>query len=265
MTRNDDLITGWLGWLAAGNLSPNTVRNRRYAIGAFARDRDLTTATTADILDHLAALTGGAWSKSGHLSALRSFYHWAHGTGQMDHNPASMIRSIRTHDRTRPELPKSVLDRAILLAKDDRTRLALLLGSRAGLRREEIATFHSSCIRGDALVIVGKGSKERRIPMHPSLRPYCDDLLAHWGWAFPSHVVPGQHVTPETIQRMVTRALGEPWRTHDLRRFAATRWYDATHDLRAVQQLLGHSDPVTTSKYVHANDDSMRRAVLAVA
>lgn len=263
-TTNAALIADWLAWLASGNLSPNTLRNRRYSLGTFARDHDLTAITTDQIVDYLASRPGGAWSRSGHLAALKSYCRWAHAVGHLPDDPAAIMRSVRTHERTRPRLPGSVLDRALLLS-DDTTRLALLLGAYAGLRREEIATFHSSCIRGDALVIVGKGSKERTIPMHPRLRPFCDELLAHPGWAFPSHVRPGCHVTPETIQRMVTRALGEPWRTHDLRRLAATRWYDACLDLRAVQELLGHADPATTAKYVQANRDSMRAAVLAVA
>ena len=261
---NAAMIAGWLAWLTSGNLSPNTLRNRKYTFGIFAKDRDLTTVTTADIVAYLAARPGGAWSKQGHLAAIRSFYRWAHGSGLVDTDPSLLVRPVRTHARTGAPLPKLTLDRALLFA-DPSTRFALLLGSRAGLRREEIATFHSSCIRGDRLVIVGKGSKERTIPMHPSLRPYCDDLLAHPGWAFPSHTKPGEHVIPETIQRRVTRALGSQWHTHDLRRLAATQWYNATHDLRAVQELLGHEDPATTARYVGANYDAMQAAVLAVA
>lgn len=259
-----DLITGWLDWLASGNLSPKTIRNRRYTIARFARGRDLAAVTTQDILDYLDSLTTGAWSRAGHLAAIRSFYHYAHGMGLVPANPAAMVRSIKVHGRSRPQLPKGVLDHAILLA-DDRTRLALLLGSRAGLRREEIASVHSSCVRGDFLVIVGKGSKERRIPIHPLLRPALAELVAHPGWAFPSHVLPGQHVTPETIQKWVSRALGDPWSTHDLRRYFATRAYAATHDLRAVQELLGHADPSTTARYVHVGDEAMVACVLAVA
>lgn len=61
-------------------------------------------------------------------------------------------------------------------------------------------------------------------------------------------------------------ALGPPWTTHDLRRMFTTRAYDqGGRDLRAVQELLGHSDPTTTTKYVRPNDRAMRRAVLAVA
>lgn len=261
---NQQLIDGWLDWLATGNLSPATIRNRKYALAALARDLPLPEATTTDIVNHLAALPGGAWSKSGHLAAIRSFYRWANGTGACPTNPTLLIRSIKTHDRTRPTLPGDVLERALDTAPP-RTRLMLMLGAFAGMRRAEIAAFHSSCIRGDVLVIVGKGSKERRIPIHPRLDAELDDLRAHPGWAFPSHYLPGHHITPESVQRAVTKALGEPWRTHDLRRWFATRAYDGTRDLRAVQELLGHADPATTSKYVAANADAMAAAVRSVA
>ena len=262
---NDALITGWLAWLESGNLSPNTIRLRRHAITRFAKDRDLLAVTTDEIVAYLAAQPGGDWSRAGHLAAIRSLYAYLHGTGVMDHNPALMVRSVKCHERSRPALPSGVLDRAILLATDDLTRNALLLGSRAGLRRAEIAAFHSSNLNGDCMTIVGKGGKERTIPLHPDLEPLAASLRARPGWAFPSHVKPGEHVTPETIQRAVSAALGAPFSTHDLRRWFATRAYDATHDLRAVQELLGHSDPSTTSRYVRPNMDAMRRAVLAAA
>jgi integrase len=264
--RNDALTISWLAWLESGNLSPNTLRLRRHAIARFAAGRDLTAVTTADIVAYLAAQPGGDWSRAGHLAAIRSFYLWAHGTGLMPANPALMVRSIKVHERSRPPLPSSVLDQAIVHATDDLTRNALLLGSRAGLRRAEIAAFHSSNVRGDCMTIVGKGGKERTIPLHPDLEPLAADLRRSPGWLFPSHVKPGEHVTPETIQRAVSAALGPPWTTHDLRRHAATQWYDrGGRDLRAVQELLGHSDPETTVRYVRPNMNAMRRAVLAVA
>lgn len=265
MTRtmtNEELEEDWLDWLRAGNLSPNTIRNRKYTLATFAATHELTTATTQDVLDHLRTRHGGAWSRAGHLAALRSFYRYGVGMGLVEHDPTAMIRSIKVQAKPPEPVPRSVLDRAILLS-DPRTRFMLLLGSRAGLRREEIATLHSSNVTPTHLVIVGKGDKQRRIPIHPDLRPYLDELTP--GWAFPSHVLPGHHISPETVQRAVTKAMGGEYTTHALRRYFATSAYRATKDLRTVQALLGHSDPMTTARYVQADDDAMTAAVLAVA
>lgn len=263
MTTDARLVLDWLTWLEAGNLSPNTLRNRRYLLGTFIRAYRLAGADTEDIQAHLAGLRSAS-SKSSHLAALRSFYRWAIAAGRLDHDPTALVRSIRVPSKDMLPVPKVLLDRALLLT-DERTRFMLLLGARAGLRREEIATLHSRCIGVDHLTILGKGSKTRRIYIHPDLRPYLDRLAAEGGWAFPSHVYPGKHVTPETVQRAVTAALGEPWTTHSLRRYAATSWYAASKDIRAVQALLGHTSPATTAKYVHADDDAMAAAILRAA
>ena len=269
MTRNlttDDaeLITAFLDWMAAGQLSPNTVRNRKYLLHAFAARYGLTTATPDDVQAHLAGLRSAA-SMSSHLAALRTFYRWGIASGRLDDDPTVLVHRIRVPHRDKEPVPKVVLDRALALHADEETRFALLLGARAGLRREEIATFSDRCIMGEYLVIIGKGNKQRRIYAHPELRPYLDDLQRSPGWAFPSSRMPGCHVTPETIQRRVTAALGEPWTTHSLRRRFAYDAYRATRDLRAVQELLGHADPATTAIYCRADEDTMRAAVLAVA
>lgn len=257
------LAAAWLLWLASGNLSPATIRNRRYTLGTFARCYPLETATAEDIGEHLRGLRSAA-SKSGHLAALRSFYKWAHLSGRLDHDPTVLVRDIRVNPGVPKPVPKAILDRGLLLA-DPETRFMLLLGSRAGLRRAEIAALSSLDVGVTHLTILGKGSKLRRVPIHPALRPYLDELVAHPGWAFPSHVAPGQHITPETVQRRVTRALGEPWTTHSLRHYFAGAAYRACLDIRAVQELLGHSSPTITARYCEADQDTITAAVLAVA
>jgi integrase len=159
---------------------------------------------------------------------------------------------------------RGTLDRALILSRPH-VRFALLLGARAGLRREEIAGLHARHVGRGFLHITGKGGKARRVPIHPDLRPYLAELATADTWAFPSHVHPGQHVTPETICRWCSDALGPPWTTHSLRRRFAVSAYEGTHDLRAVQVLLGHSSPTTTARYIHADDDALTAAVLAVA
>ena len=260
---NDDTIEQWLDWLRSGAVSPATLRLRYYTLRQFARLHPLDTATTDDVLAWLRARPSAASMATG-LSALRSYYRWATLSGRLPADPTLMVRPVRVPVHDMLPVSKGALDRALILSPP-KVRFALLLGARAGLRREEIASLHARHVGRDFLHITGKGGKSRRIPIHPDLRPYLDDLARADTWAFPSHVKPGEHVTPETICRWVSAALGGPWTTHSLRRRFAMSAYEGTHDLRAVQALLGHSSPATTARYIHADDDALTAAVLAVA
>jgi integrase len=147
--------------------------------------------------------------------------------------------------------------------EDDRrrVRLAVLLGARAGLRRAEIRGLHQRDISETHLTVTGKGGKTRRIPIHPDLR---GPLRAVEGWAFPSSQRPGEHLSSQRMAEIIDSAIG-PWTAHSLRRRFATSAYDGSGDIRAVQELLGHASPTTTSLYVRANESRMEAAVLAVA
>lgn len=95
--------------------------------------------------------------------------------------------------------------------------------------------------------------------MHPILRPH----LTFTGWAFPSRT--GLHLVPATVGDLIERALGDPWTAHTLRHSFASRAYAVSHDMRAVQVLLGHASLLTTQLYVAAEQDAMQAAVMALA
>jgi integrase len=255
------LVDAWVDWLAGANLSPNTLKIRRMLALVYIEALDPLTVTPAQLSHFLATRPGHAWSKSGYLSTLRGFHRWLHLTGHRADDPAAGLPAIRTPRPVPRPVPEDVLARALRWA-DDQVRLMLLLGAYAGLRRSEIAAVHSGDIHADMLTVTGKGRVTRRVPIHPLL---AEPLAAVDGWAFPSHRNLGQHLSSLTVGERVAEALGGGWTSHSCRHRFATRTYAASRDLRAVQTLLGHASPATTSGYVGIDDRAMRAAVNAVA
>ena len=253
------LITEWLDWLASGSTAASTIRARRYALRAFAREYDLTTATPDNVTEYLGRPCRGPNGRKSVLATLRSFYRWALARGFVEQDPTRLARTIRVPVGVPKPVPEVVLARAIGRA-DPQTRLMLLLGAYAGLRRAEIASLHSDDVSDTGLIITGKGGRMRRIPIHPRLATE----LGFTGWVFPSPVRHGYHVGPSYVADRVEAVL-EGWTCHSLRHRFATCAYRATRDIRAVQELLGHSSPTTTAKYVLIDEDAKEAAVLAVA
>lgn len=256
---NDTLIAGWLAWLETGNVARSTLRMRWYALRAFAAHHDLLTVTGVQVQHYIARLPGGAYSRQSHLSALRSFFRWALISEYVDKDPTKLLHSIRVPDGIPRPVPEDILARALARADDD-VRLMLTLGAYQGLRRSEIAAFSSFDVVGDWLVICGKGKRTRRLPQHPRLTP----LLTFTGYAFPAIRGDGEHVHPDTVGNRIAEVL-EGYTAHALRHRFATRCYAHTHDVRAVQLLLGHASLETSQRYIHASDDSLAAAVQSVA
>ena len=96
---------------------------------------------------------------------------------------------------------------------------------------------------------------------------YPDELVAlaaqAEGWVFPSPH--GGHLGADRVGKILARALGAGYSAHTLRHRFASRAYTAQRDLRAVQELLGHSKPETTARYVAVPDDALAAAVAAAA
>lgn len=257
---NQTLIDDWLAWMASGTAAASTLRQRRYIIGVFAARHDLLAVTTDDVQAHLGAFRGGPEGRKSVLSTLRGFYKWALAADLIDRDPTRLARPITVNPGVPKPLPEAVL-RAALARADQETTVMLLLGAYAGLRRAEIAGLHRDNVTDIGLVVTGKGSKPRRIPVHPLLRPH----LGVDGWFFPSPRRAGQHVSADYVASRICAVLPHGWTAHNLRHRFATQAYRSTKDIRAVQQLLGHASPTTTARYVMVDEDSLEAAVMAVA
>jgi site-specific recombinase XerD len=210
-------------------------------------------------------LGDSGWSsetKKSHRSALHSFYRWAHTLGRIDHDPAQDLPPVRLIQPQARPTPEPVLRQALASAPY-RVRLMIVLAAKMGLRRGEIARIHVSDISVDAagastLLVHGKGSKQRWVPMPDKVAFALRNRGS--GWVFPSQA--GGHLTADHVGWFVGDALNMPgWTTHTLRHRFASVSYRGSRDLLSMQTLLGHSSPATTQRYVQLPDDAMRAAM----
>lgn len=139
------------------------------------------------------------------------------------------------------------------------------LAAVCGLRRGEIARSRREDVVDDllgrSLVVRGKGGHVRSVPLPEGLAVELVALPA--GWLFPSPR--GGHLTPAHVGKVVSRLLPDDWTCHTLRHRCATVAYHASHDLRAVQELMGHAKPETTAVYTLVPQDSVRALVRATS
>ncbi|MEX3008324.1 tyrosine-type recombinase/integrase [Hoeflea sp. TYP-13] len=151
-----------------------------------------------------------------------------------------------------------------------------------GCRRMEILGMEWSHVDffSDRFTVTGKYGKIRTLPMSETARALLWDQRSHHPskvWTYEAQrtlkkqgIIRGQRY-PQTeaglktaFRRATERAGVENFRFHDTRHTAATRILRESN-LRIVQDILGHSDPKTTTKYAHATDDDIRRAMNAAS
>ncbi|MGE9553240.1 tyrosine recombinase XerC [Erwinia amylovora] len=201
------------------------------------------------------------------LSALRSFLDWQISQGVLKANPARGV----TTPRAPRHLPKNIdvdeVDRLLEidlndpLAVRDRAMLEIMYG--AGLRLSELVgidTGHLDMTSGEVWVI-GKGSKERRLPVGRTALLW----LEHWLdmrelFAPEDDAVflskQGKRISARNVQKRfaewgVKQGVSSHIHPHKLRHSFATHMLESSGDLRAVQELLGHANLSTTQIYTH--------------
>jgi integrase/recombinase XerC len=217
-------------------------------------------------LAHRAARVGRPSLARG-LSVVRGFVRFLDRRGLASNAGLAVLRAPRLPHSV-PK-PLSVADAAELItsppalvaspwqAKRDIALLTLLYG--CGLRISEALGLKRAAAQGEQITIVGKGRKQRIVPLLPAVRRAMADYLAACPYALPGEGplfvgARGGPLSPRLVQRQVAalrRALGLPDSAtpHALRHSFATHLLDGGGDLRAIQELLGHASLSTTQRY----------------
>jgi integrase/recombinase XerC len=278
----EGLKQDWLRALAhERRASPHTLRAYGDDLGRFIAflnehqgrapdDRTLAKLVPADMRAFITRRRGeglGARSVQRAVAAVRSFFRYLAREGILENAAPRAVRTPRI-PRTLPR-PLSETDaaRAIeeagthdveWLAARDTALLTLLYG--AGLRISEALSLKRGDVPlGSSLSVVGKGRKERSVPLLPVVRETAEHyaaLIPFAGARDSSLFVSrrGKPMSPREAQALMQRlrsrlGLSERATPHALRHSFATHILANGGDLRAVQELLGHSSLSTTQTY----------------
>ena len=267
----------FLRHLGERNASPHTIK-------AYSRDLSLFAAYAGSRgwkqIDHLAVrgflsqLYEKGLSKTSvarALAAVRSLYRWLAREGVVEQNPAKLVATPKLPKKL-PRVPtieemNSVIDgdmpESAAFPERDRLMLELLYG--CGIRNSELTGINLDDIRlsAEAILIRGKGKKERHVPFGDSARTaLAAYLLERQRILDEIHKRStallinrrGGRLTTRSVGRIVkkiavAKGLSPDVHPHTLRHAFGAHMLEEGADLRAIQELLGHERLATTQRY----------------
>lgn len=258
-------IREYTNYLAAAGRSRGTITQYRHYLDQVRTEigGDPWAVTIADLERLLANPKWGPSARKSLRTAVAGFYAWGQRRGHVERDPAIDLPSVRVPRGLPRPAPDDVIAAALQNA-GPRERTMLRLGAFGGLRAGEIARVHRDDLVGDLLVVHGKGSKDRLVPIDD--QELLEAIRAADGWLFPSPYRRGSgHITANRVSKLLSALLPDGWTAHTLRHRFGTRSFAGTLNLLAVSQLLGHSSTVTTQTYVQMPLDHLRDAVAAAS
>ena len=205
------------------------------------------------------------------LAAVRSLYRWLAQEGVVEKNPAALVSTPKLPKKL-PRVPtieemNTVLDgqmpEVASFPERDRLMFELLYG--CGIRNSELIGINLEDIRlsGEAILIRGKGKKERYVPFGDAVRaaltayfPARQRMLEERRRKTPALLVNqrGGRLTTRSVGRIikkiaVVKGLPADVHPHTLRHAFGTHLLEEGADLRAIQEMLGHERLSTTQRY----------------
>ncbi|MBJ3786226.1 site-specific tyrosine recombinase XerD [Devosia sediminis] len=260
----------------------------RYADFVASKGQTLLTAPRETVTAWLDDLKGeglSASSSARHLSAIRQFHKFLCADGLRGDDPTRIVASPKSRRALPKVLSVSEVDRLLSLAEREANEAAetdrqvaslrlyvlLELLYATGLRVSELVSLRRSAVmrEGAFLTVVGKGNKERVVPMNDRAR----DAVRLWvktleagPFLFPAKGEDGylsRQVFARDLKALAARAGISANRVapHVLRHAFASHLLAGGADLRVVQMLLGHADISTTQIYTHVLDEKLRSLV----
>ncbi len=253
-------VTGYLGFLEQQGISaPSDIR-------------------PSDITGYLGALMSSGLaprSRARLLSAIRMFHKFLMIEGYSELNPACLIEAPKNIPHlpevlSCPEVGRLLAAPASESTIDIRDRAMLELLYATGLRVSELVSLriHEVNLSAGYLLTMGKGGKERVVPMGESARRCLEHYLnagrqnSGGNFLFLSRL--GERMSRQAFwniikKRAIEAGILKNISPHTLRHSFATHLLENGADLRSVQLMLGHADLSTTQIYTHVTREWLKR------
>jgi integrase/recombinase XerC len=285
-------VDDYLRHLQAEGRSPHTVAAYRRDLAAFTSFAigesltDLGQVTPADlvrfmaspsVLQDRAGRTRAPASINRYRVAVKALYAFAEARWLVERNPTAILRCQRHRGLPPVVLEASEITRLVsrefvgAMGKRDHALITFMLLT--GCRLAETAALNVGDIDFAARIAIlrkTKGGDPDRVMLSPTL---AEILVAHMGGSHPEaplFATGGRRLSTRQVQRIVSRRVQEagitkPITAHSLRHSFATRLYNATGDIRLVQQALRHAHVSTTETYARSipSDGGARSRAIA--
>jgi len=279
----DEAVSEFLAYVSGyRGLSPRTITAytadlrifRRFLESRLGRVPPPCTITRETVLQFAVSLKGvSPATVHRRCAGLSSFFLFLQDMGYAQTNPARQVPLPKLSKPLPVCLTRETVRKLLEAAKTpwDKALVVLLLS--AGLRRSEAAaiTLDDLDLANKQLLVRGKGSKERIVPLADEAVGAIEEYLRHRVKTTSRHLFvsrrqgrPVHHrVIADMLGRVIKRAglQGQRISPHALRHTFASHLVRSGVDLRTVQDLLGHTDLKTTAMYLHSDVRTKMAAV----
>jgi len=281
----EELVDRFLGHLSVERgVSPHTVRAysgdlARYLEWAERAGVDPIKLGHRELRRYLAELDRARYARrtiARRLSSVRAFFAYLVTEGLTDSDPASVLSAPKIPARLPRLVPSDDLSALLDAPPDDsaigiRDRAVLELLYACGLRVSELSGLDLAGLdlSGGHVTVMGKGAKERIVPIHPAatarLRAYLADARPHLARPDSPESVflssRGNRLSADAVRKLFKHYVAQVGAAgslspHAIRHTFATHMLESGADLRTVQELLGHVALSSTQIYTHL---SMKR------
>ena len=252
------------------NYSQNTIKSYNSDIKHYFEN----TESVGEFSSYLKHLNKNKYSKTSinrKITSIRTFLSWAVDNNYFNQNQIKIVNNLKVEKKLPNVLTASYINRLldslpVSSEKDIRDKAILELMYSSGLRVSEVSNLTLNSInKNNSIRVLGKGSKERVLPMtkraYVSTKKYIETSRPKFendkskNYLFLG--VRGGQLSDREIRRIVKFRTGTF--PHSIRHTFATHLLEGGADLRIVQELLGHNDPSTTQIYTHVSKKQLQK------